>query len=91
MPLALLVIVVLNLLAMPLQNSGSRRYESEADWSALQATSDPEAMESLFRRFAEEGLSDPDPPGWFHTIFDTHPSGADRVAMARAYARLRRE
>ena len=85
-PLALLVIVVLNTLAMPLQNSGSRRYESEADWAALQATNDPKAMESLFRRFTEEGLSDPSPPGWFHTIFDTHPSGADRVAMARAYA-----
>lgn len=88
-PLALLVIVVLNLLATPLQNSGSRRYEAEADWSALQATNDPKAMESLFRRFTEEGLSDPSPPGWFHTIFDTHPSGADRVAMARAYAARR--
>ena len=88
-PLALLVIVVLNTLAMPLQNSGSRRYEAEADWAALRATDDPKAMESLFRRFAEEGLSDPSPPGWFHTIFDTHPSGAERVAMARAYAERR--
>jgi STE24 endopeptidase len=88
-PLALLVIVVLNVLAMPLQNSGSRRYEAEADWAALRATDDPRAMESLFRRFTEEGLSDPSPPGWFHTIFDTHPSGAERVAMARAYAAQR--
>ena len=32
---------------------------------------------------------DPSPPGWFHTIFDTHPSGAERVAMARAYTRRR--
>jgi Zn-dependent protease with chaperone function len=46
-------------------------------------------MESLFRRFTEEGLSDPTPPAWFHTIFDTHPSGADRVAMAREYAERR--
>lgn len=88
-PIALLVVVVLNVLAMPLQNSGSRRYEAEADWAALRATDDPEAMESLFRRFTEEGLSDPSPPGWFHTIFDTHPSGAERVAMARAYAARR--
>ena len=85
-PLALLVIVVLNLLAMPLQSSSSRRYESEADWAALQATNDPKAMEGLFRRFTEEGLSDPSPPGWFHVIFDSHPSGAERVGMARAYA-----
>ena len=84
-PLALLVLVVLNLLASPLTSGASRRYEAEADWAALQATRDPKAMEALHHRFTEEALSDPDPPGWYHWLFDSHPSGAERAAMARAW------
>ena len=84
-PLALFVIVVLNLLASPLTSGASRRYEAEADWAALEATRDPAAMEALHRRFTAEAMSDPDPPGWYHWLFDSHPSGAERVAMARAW------
>ena len=85
-PVALFVVVVLNLLATPLQSAASRRYEAEADWAALEATRDPRALETLHRRFTDESLADPDPPGWFAFLFDTHPSGLDRVAMARAWA-----
>jgi hypothetical protein len=42
-------------------------------------------METLPRRFTEEGLADPDPPGWFTFLFASHPTGLDRVAMARAW------
>ena len=84
-PLALLVVVVLQLVASPLTSGSSRRYEAEADWAALEATEDPRAMVSLHRRFTEEALSDPDPPGWYHWMFDSHPSGAERVAMAQAW------
>jgi STE24 endopeptidase len=84
-PLALFVLVVLNLLASPLTSGASRRYEAEADWSALEATRDPRAMVALHRRFTAEALSDPDPPGWYHWMFDSHPSGAERVAMAKAW------
>ena len=45
------------------------------------------AMEALFRHFADTGLADPDPPGWFHVMFEDHPSGLERIAMARAWAR----
>lgn len=89
-PLALLVATLLSLLTTPLMNSVSRRYEAEADWTALNATKDPRAMERLFRRFTVEGLADPDPPGWWHALFETHPSGAERVAMARAWAERQR-
>ena len=85
-PLALLTFVVCGMLAMPLDNALSRRYEAEADWTALQATRDPEAMEGLFVGFTKRGLSDPDPPGWWHVVFDSHPSGRERVQMARAWA-----
>jgi hypothetical protein len=32
------------------------------------------------------GLGDPDPPYISQLVFGTHPTLADRVAMARAYA-----
>jgi STE24 endopeptidase len=85
-PLALLVVVVLSLVTGPLQSAATRRYEAEADWTALQATRDPRAMEGLFRGFTRRALADPDPPGWWHVLFDDHPSGKQRVQMARAWA-----
>jgi len=30
-------------------------------------------------------LSDPNPPGWVQLMTGTHPTGEDRVAMARAW------
>jgi STE24 endopeptidase len=84
-PTALLIVVALQLLASPLTSGASRRYEAEADWAALQATRDPKAMVELHHGFTEEAKSDPDPPGWFHWWFSSHPSGAERVAMARAW------
>ncbi|HEU4657292.1 MAG TPA: M48 family metalloprotease [Capillimicrobium sp.] len=87
-PLALFVVVALNVVTMPLQNAASRRYEAEADWTALQATRDPKAVEDLWRDFTLRALADPDPPGWWHVLYDTHPSGVERVEMARAWAQL---
>ncbi|HEX8204954.1 MAG TPA: M48 family metalloprotease [Solirubrobacteraceae bacterium] len=84
-PTALLIVVVLQLVTSPITSGASRRYEAEADWAALQATKDPQAMVDVHRNFTEEALSDPDPPEWFHWMFDSHPSGAERVAMARAW------
>jgi STE24 endopeptidase len=85
-PLALLVFTLANLALMPLNSAVSRRYEAEADWTSLQATRDPQAMQALFVNFTRTGLSDPDPPGWWHAIYDSHPSGKERVQMARAWA-----
>lgn len=84
-PLALFLFVVLQFALTPLNSAFSRRLEAEADWAALEALEDPAAMEALFKGFTDEGLSDPDPPDWFHVVFDSHPSGAERVAMARAW------
>jgi STE24 endopeptidase len=87
-PLALIVLVLVTLVATPLMSAVSRRYEAESDWTALQQTRDPRAMQGLFVRFTERGLADPDPPGWWHTVFDSHPSGLERLAMGRAWAQL---
>jgi STE24 endopeptidase len=85
-PLALLVVFVLQLVTAPLQSAVSRRNEAEADWAALNTTRNPAAFEALFRHFADTGLADPDPPGWFHVMFEDHPSGLERIEMARAWA-----
>jgi STE24 endopeptidase len=89
-PLALLVFVVVQLALSPLQSAVSRSMEAEADWAALEATRDPDALRSLHHRFTREALADPDPPGWFHVAFSSHPSGAERVAMAMAWQERRR-
>ena len=87
LPYGALVLVVINLALMPLANEISRRYESEADWVALKATKDPAAAESLFAGFAKEGLSQPDPPAWWHIYFGSHPTLLQRIEMAEAWKR----
>ncbi|HEX4466775.1 MAG TPA: M48 family metalloprotease [Solirubrobacteraceae bacterium] len=85
-PRALLVFVVLQLLTLPLMNIVSRRDESEADWSALRATHDPQAARGLFERLAVTSLADPDPPTWSYVLYANHPTIVQRLAMTRAYA-----
>jgi STE24 endopeptidase len=90
-PLGLLVVVILQLVTSPLQAAATRRYEAEADWRALQTTRDPAAMRALFRHFTARSLADPDPPRWYHALFDDHPSGLERIEMAEAWAAAGRE
>jgi STE24 endopeptidase len=85
-PLGLFVVVVLQLAAVPLQNVISRRMEAEADWKSLQTTRNPAAMRSLFVRFGADDLADPDPPTWAYVLLENHPTLAQRVAMAEAWA-----
>ena len=85
-PLALLVVALLALAAMPAQNVVSRRMESEAEWKALETTRDPTAARGLFRELAVTSLGDPSPPTWAYVAFATHPTLAQRVAMADAWA-----
>jgi STE24 endopeptidase len=85
-PFALLVSFVLSLLVLPLQNVVSRRYESEADWLALQATRDPAAGREAFRSFTRIDLAQPSPPGWAYVVLDDHPTVMQRLAMTEAWA-----
>jgi STE24 endopeptidase len=84
-PLAMLAVTVLVLAAAPAANVVSRRMEVEADWKALDTTGDPAAARGLFQRFATTSLADPSPPAWAQLLFGTHPTLADRVAMADAW------
>lgn len=89
-PLALLVLALVGLVVTPFGNAVSRRYEAEADWSALRATRDPVAAESVFRKFTRYDLVQPNPPLWSYIWIDNHPTVVQRIAMARAFAERRR-
>jgi STE24 endopeptidase len=84
-PLALLTLVVLQLLALPLQNVISRHMESEADWLALQTTHDPSSAKALFKAFVRTAYSNPNPPTWEYLLDADHPTIAQRIAMVEAW------
>jgi STE24 endopeptidase len=86
-PLALLIVAVYQLALAPAQAWISRGIESEADWKALQSTRDPSGARALFVGFAETGLGDPEPPTWSYVLLESHPTLAQRVAMAEAWRR----
>jgi Zn-dependent protease with chaperone function len=88
LPLAVLAITVISLVASPLQNAVSRRYEAEADWRALQSTHDPESMTRLFEGFQRTSLQEPNPPGWAYLWLDSHPTLMQRVAMAQRFEEM---
>lgn len=84
-PVALLVLVALQLLAAPFFNAVSRRVESSADWAALNATRDPAAQRSAMRRLSTASLGNPEPPGWTQLLFGTHPTAMQRIELAQAW------
>jgi Zn-dependent protease with chaperone function len=85
-PLSLLVLVALNLVALPLRNLITRHMEAEADWSALRATRDPVGARALFKTFVPTTLMQPDPPTWDYVLLENHPTVMQRLAMVQAYA-----
>jgi len=89
-PVALLTVTIVGLLLLPLESWTSQRLEAEADWAALEATRDPRGLEGVMKEFTRVSRVDPDPPGWWHAVFDSHPSMKERVQMARAWAELHR-
>jgi STE24 endopeptidase len=84
-PLGLLTLVVLGIIALPLQNLITRHMEEEADWVALTLTQDPQDAEALFKEFTSKAYSDPSPPTWSYVLMETHPTGLQRIEMARAW------
>jgi STE24 endopeptidase len=84
-PLGLFALVLLSTLALPLQNVITRHMEAEADWVALNLTHDPDDAEALFKEFTVATHADPNPPGWSYVLMETHPTGLQRIEMARAW------
>jgi STE24 endopeptidase len=88
-PLAVLTLVVVGLVAAPFENLVSRRYEAEADWSALNATRDAASGRKLFERFERTSLAEPNPPTWAYLLLENHPTLAQRLAMVEAWKQRR--
>ena len=86
-PVALLVYVALQFVALPLTNIVSRHEEAEADWSALRATRDPTAAIGLFRNLATTSLGAPNPEAWSYVLYADHPTIVQRIAMVEAWQR----
>jgi STE24 endopeptidase len=86
LPLALLALVVLGFFAKPIESAVSRRYEAEADWSALRATNDTTSMRKLFVDFERTSLQEPNPPVWEYLWLEDHPTLAQRLAMVEQFA-----
>jgi STE24 endopeptidase len=84
-PIALFVLIALQLLTAPLWNVVSRREEAEADWSSLQATHEPVVARNLFQALATTSLADPDPPAWSYGLDANHPTIMQRIAMTYAW------
>jgi len=84
-PLFLFAWVGLSTAILPINNAFSRRLEAEADWTALQATNDPQAAKALFVSFVRTTNQDPNPPFWDPILFGSHPTEAQRIGMVEAW------
>jgi STE24 endopeptidase len=89
-PLVLFLVAVGMLLATPVQNLVSRHIEARADAHALDLTQNPTAFVAMQQRLAETNLSEPSPPVVWQWWFGSHPTTAERVAMAGDWVLLDR-
>jgi len=86
---ALLFVLTLgSLVAGPAGALVSRRIEARADVHALDLTADPATFVAMQRRLSVANLSDLDPNPVVYGLFASHPTGPERIALARDWARL---
>ena len=86
--LLLFLVAAGTFVSTPLQSLVSRQIEARADLHALDLTRDPQAFIDMQRGLAVSGLAEPDPPAVLHWFFGSHPTTAQRVAMAKDWERL---
>ncbi|MCU1593051.1 MAG: yhfN [Frankiales bacterium] len=89
-PLVLFLAVLTPLLIAPMTNLLSRHIEARADLHSLDLTGDLDTYVASQRRLSTTNLSDLDPNPFVYNLFFTHPSGPQRIALAREWERLRR-
>jgi STE24 endopeptidase len=82
-PLVLALLAVGGFVALPVENTLSRQVETRADVAALQATHDPRAFIAVQEQLMLHSLADPTPPALSQLWFGSHPTGLERVAIAR--------
>ncbi len=87
-PLVLLLAALGTLVSTPVQNLVSRHVEARADLFALDLTGDAQAFVAMQQRLARTNVSDPSPPAAWQWFFGSHPTAAQRVAMAEDWLQL---
>lgn len=87
-PLVLLLVTVAPLLLLPLTNVVSRHIEARADVHALNLTGDVPTFIASEQRLSVVNLSDLAPGTLVYGLFFDHPSGPQRIAIARAWQQL---
>ncbi|WP_231619098.1 M48 family metallopeptidase [Nonomuraea sp. SBT364] len=75
-------------LSGPAQNVISRQIEARADVHALDLTEDPATFVAMQKRLATANISDLSPDAVEYVLYASHPTAAQRIAMARSWARL---
>jgi STE24 endopeptidase len=86
--LLLAVVAVVATLSGPVQMLVSRRMEARADVHALDLTRDPDGFIAMQKRLALANRSNLTPNPVLQVLFGSHPSTAERIALARDWARL---
>ena len=69
----------------PVELFASRSREGRADRFSLQITGDPASFAAAMVKLHDLNLGVADPRRWERWLFYSHPSGRDRVEMARAF------
>jgi STE24 endopeptidase len=83
-------VTVLLQVAGPVQNLVSRRIEARADVHALDVTHDPATFVRMQRSLSARNLDELAPSLFEYALWNTHPTGPERIAMGREWAREHR-
>jgi STE24 endopeptidase len=89
--LVLALIASMTLLTQPVSSLLSRNIEAHADVHALNLTGDPQTFVAMQRTLSISNLSDPTPSKLIFWLFANHPTPPQRIAIARAFARLKHQ
>ena len=84
-PEASLLLLALELVALPAGAWLSRRYERAADRCSLDLTEEPDAFDRAHTGLARRNLSDLDPPRLVYLLLFSHPTPPERLALGRAW------
>jgi Zn-dependent protease with chaperone function len=85
LPEALLLLMAIELAALPAGSWLSRRFERAADRCSLELTEDPGAFARAHVGLARRNLSDLDPSRLAYVLLFSHPTPPERLTLGRAW------
>jgi STE24 endopeptidase len=89
LPRALLLLLLLELAALPAGGWLSRRFERVADRCSLELTQAPAAFARTHLELARRNLSDLEPPRLVYLLLFSHPTAPERLALGRTWSEAR--